>query len=193
MKDLNFFSSYSKKADKKRVDNYIVLYTLLILLVAGILIYGIYNFITISRLNNDIAYKKHELNTKLEDPKVKKIMGKEEDIEVLKEDIQKLNTLEKYVKDMDVIDEVLLEDIRDNIPSLVFIDSMTISKQNIKVEGKSKDKESIAQFQHNLNILDKFEQVFIPEILDGDGHYNFYLDFKLKEGEVNGIEAEKQQ
>ncbi len=193
MKDLNFFSSYSKKADKRKFDSSIILYAILLLIVSSVLIYGIYNFITIKKLNNDIAYKKHELNTKLDNPKVKKVMGKEEDIKLLKEDMEKLKALDKYVQDKDIINEILLEDIRENIPELLFISSLAINQDNIRIEGKSKNKEAIAQFAHNLKIIKKFDQVFVPQIMDNEGHYSFYLDLKLKEGEADGVETESQQ
>lgn len=193
MKDLNFFSSYSKKAGKKKVDSSVFLYVVLIVIIAGVSVYGIYNFISIKRLNNDIAFKENELNTKLDDPKVKKILGKEEDIRLLKEDMGKLKALDKYVHDKDIINEILLEDIKDNIPELLFINSLTLNQDNIRIEGKSKDKVAIAQFAHNLKILKKFDEVFVPQIMDNDSHYSFYLDLILKEGEADGTETQSQE
>ena len=60
MKDLNFFSSYSKKNNKKSFDKSIILYSFVILILIGVLSYGLYNFISIKKLNHDIEALKIE-------------------------------------------------------------------------------------------------------------------------------------
>ena len=191
MKDLNFFSSYSKKSDKKGLDKSIVLYGILILIIMGIFVYGLFNFISIKKLSDDVAAIKSEVETNLGNPKIKEILEKEQEIKVIMEDMSKLKALDKHVQDRDIVNELLLEDIRNNIPSLLFISSMIINQDSIRIEGKSKDKESIAQFEHNLRNIERFEQAFIPQVIDSDGHYSFYLDVKFKEGEADGVEVGK--
>ena len=192
MKDLNFFSSYSKKSDKRAFDKSVLLNVLLILVVIGVAAYGIYNYLYIKRLENDVALKQYELKTSLENPKIKRVLEKEEEIGVLKDDIKKLTALDKYVTDKDFINEVLLEDIRISIPSLLFIDTIAINKENVRIEGKSKDKKSIAQFEHNLRNIERFDKVFISEIIDNENHYDFYLDLDFKEEEEDESNAESQ-
>lgn len=192
MKDLNFFSSYSKKSDKKAFDKSALLQVMLILIIIGIAAYGIYNYLYIKRLGNDVALKQYELKTSLENPKIKKVLDREEEVKVLKGDIEKLKALDKYVSNKDFINEILLEDIRESIPSLLFIDTISISQDNVKIEGKSKDKKSIAQFEHNLKSNKKFDKVFISKIIDNENHYNFYLDLDFKEGEEDESNAENQ-
>ncbi len=186
MKDLNFFSSYSKKSNKKSFDKSIVLYGILILVIMGILIYGLSNFIAIKKLSNDVATINLELEANLKNTKIKEILDKEQQIKVIKEDMAKLKALDKYVQDRDVVNELLLEDIRNNIPSLLFISSMSVNPDGIRIEGKSKDKESIAQFEHNLRSMESFERVFISQVTDDNGHYSFYLDIRLKEENADG-------
>lgn len=189
MKDLNFFSSYSKKSDKRAFDRSVLLQVMLILIVIGVAAYGIYNFIYINRLQNDVAFKQHELNEKLGNPKVKKVLDREEEVKILKDDIEKLKALDKYVSDKDFINEILLEDIRESIPSLLFIDTISLNEDNVRLEGKSKDKKSIAQFEHNLRTNEKFEKVFVSEIIDNENHYNFYMELFIKEGEEDEPES----
>ena len=191
MKDLNFFSSYSKKSDKKGIDKSIVLYIILILIIMGILFYGMYNFISIRNLNHDIEALKIEAEAKNQSGKIKVALKKQQEIKAYKESISKLSVLDKYVRDRDIVNEILLEDIRVNIPADLFLDSMVISQDNIRIEGKSKDKESIAQFQHNLRGIERFEQVFVPQVLDVNGNYSFYLDIKFKEEKPDGSETSK--
>lgn len=189
MKDFNFFSSYSKKSDKKGMDKSIVLYGILTLIVMGIIIYGLFNFISIINLKREVAAISSELETNLKNPKIKEILDKEQKIKDIKVDMDKINALDKYIQERDVVNEHLLEDIKNNIPSLLFISSMTINQDSIKIEGKSKDKESIAQFEHNLINTERFDQVFIPQVTDDDGHYSFYIDIKLKEEKADGAKA----
>lgn len=189
MKDFNFFSSYNKKSDKKGMDKSIVLYGILTLIVMGIIIYGLFNFISIINLKREVAAISSELETNLKNPKIKEILDKEQKIKDIKVDMDKINALDKYIQERDVVNEHLLEDIKNNIPSLLFISSMTINQDSIKIEGKSKDKESIAQFEHNLINTERFDQVFIPQVTDDDGHYSFYIDIKLKEEKADGAKA----
>ena len=192
MKDLNFFSSYSKKNNKKSFDKSIILYSFVILILIGILSYGLYNFISIRKLNHEIEALKGEAEAKNQSAKIKVALKKQQEINAYKESISKLSVLDKYVCDRDVVNEILLGDIRVNMPADLFSDSIVISQDNIRIEGKSKDKESIAQFQHNLRDLESFEQVFISQVTDDNGHYSFYLDIKLKEESADGAEAAKQ-
>ncbi|MCQ1529807.1 PilN domain-containing protein [Lutispora saccharofermentans] len=191
MKDLNFFSSYSKKNNKKSFDKSIILYSFVILILIGVLSYGLYNFISIKKLNHDIEALKIEAEAKNQGAKIKVTLKKQQEINAYKESISKLSVLDKYVRDRDVVNEILLGDIGVNIPADLFLDSMVISQDNIRIEGKSKDKESIAQFQHNLKGIERFEQVFVPQMLDIDGNYSFYLDIKFKEEKPDGSEASK--
>ncbi len=183
MKDLNFFSSYSKKVDRKALDKYTLINLLLIVVVVGVAAYGIYNHLYIKRLQNDVAFKKNELKTTLENPKIKKVLIREEEVKGMKDDIEKIKALDEYISDKDFIDEVLLEDIRSSIPKLLFIDTISINQDNVRIEGKAKDKKSIAQFEHNLRNTEKFDKVFISEIIENDNHHAFYLDLDFKEGE----------
>ncbi|HCJ58274.1 MAG TPA: hypothetical protein DHV55_13655 [Clostridiaceae bacterium] len=63
---------------------------------------------------------------------------------------------------------------------------MSVNPDGIRIEGKSKDKESIAQFEHNLRSMESFERVFISQVTDDNGHYSFYLDIRLKEENADG-------
>lgn len=171
------------------MDKSIVLYGILTLIVMGIIIYGLFNFISIINLGREVVAISSELETNLRNPKIKEILDKEQKIKDIKVDMDKINALDKYIQERDVVNEHLLEDIKNNIPSLLFISSMTINQDSIKIEGKSKDKESIAQFEHNLINTERFDQVFIPQVTDDDGHYSFYIDIKFKEEKADGAEA----
>lgn len=192
MSDMNFFSSYTKKSEKKNTErSTVIINGIVILILIGILSYGTFNLLTIRNLSKDILALKTELEVSRKDPKISEIIAKEKDVSALKEDLSKLYALDKYVNDIDTVNEFVLEDIRVNTPPELFLASMTMSQEIIKIEGKSKDKESIAQFEHNLREIEGLDKVFIPRVTAENGHYSFYLDINLKEEMTDGAEAGK--
>lgn len=182
MKDLNFFSSYSKKKDK-RLNKESVLYVALSLIVLALLVYGIFNYIMIRKLNGDINAAVKQLEELNEDKKVKELKQKETEIAAFKENIAKVKTLDGYINSKDIINDFLLDDIESNMPPKVFLKSMDLRHDAIKISGTSQDKESIAQFQHNLREMGVFEELFIPQITQREDYLDFSIDIKFKQKE----------
>lgn len=190
MKDLNFFESYNKKREKTFNKDFI-LYAAIGLLIFSILSYAIINYIEIKKLRADVLVLEKEVEYKNKDKKIKEILDKEKDINELKLKIDNLNNLDDYVTKNDIINETLLYEINKSIPDTIFLNSMVINTNAIKIEAKSKDKKSIAQFEHNLNEINDFEEIFIPQIISYENYYGFTIDIKLKEENIDGVEAEK--
>lgn len=190
MKDLNFFESYNKKREKTfSID--IIIYIIIGMLIFSILSYSIINYIEIRKLESNVILLEKEVESKNKDKRIKEILDKEKDINELKQKIDKLSSLDDYVAKNDIINEILLYQINKSIPDTVFLNSMVINTNAIKIEAKSKDKKSIAQFEHNLNEINDFEEIFIPQIINYEDYYSFTIDIKLKEENADGVEAEK--
>ncbi len=187
MKDLNFFSSYNKKQEKG-IDKQSILNVFLLVSFIGIICYGSYNFYTIKKLNSNISSMQNQITVKKNDPKYNEILEKKNKIKDLRDNISKIMSIDKYLDERDVLNEFLLSDIENNLPSKVFLKSMVLNPDIIKIEGNSQDKESIAQFQHNLIELGLFQEVFIPQIVDNIDSFSFIMDIKYKE-EQDGAKA----
>lgn len=192
MKDLNFFSSYNKKKEKLLTkDN--ILYSFLFLVMLAVITYGSMNFYNIKRLNRDISMLQNQILTIKSDSKINEILDKEDQIIKYRDSISKLKKMDEYINKKNVINEDLLMGLEDNLPPKVFLKSIIFNTDSIKLEGKSKDKDSIAQFQYNLNSIKSFGEIFIPHITDEIDSFGFVMDIKYKEENLNGAETGKLQ
>lgn len=180
MGDINFFSYYIKK-NKNVLKEHNIFYCFLVICIIGIICYGLLNNIKIRNLTNEVELLEKYFITLNEDDRLKEIIDIKENIRVLKENEESLNALENYVNNRDFINEQLLEEIKSSIPEKVFLDYISINIDSIRIEGKAKDKESISQFQHELNQNAHFTKVFIPEIVKEDAYFTFYLDIWMEE------------
>lgn len=189
MKDLNFFSSYNKKRVKV-INKTIVFYGFIVALISIIIIYALLNFMSIRKLNNEVSILKEKYEVLNNDEKIKEINSREQYIRLTKENLETLNALDSYVNERDIINGPLLEEIRESIPQNIFLDSILINIDNIRIEGKSKDKESISQFQYNLSLSEDFNSVFIPEVILEDSFYSFYIDITLGEEKTIGTQVQ---
>jgi len=193
MNDMNFFSPYNSKRAKKDIEKPVIFIKgLAVLVLIGIIAYGAFNHLSIRRLGKEINALNTELEAVRKDPRLEGIMAMEKEAALLKEDLSGLYALDKYIESRDTINEFLLEAIRVNTPAELFLDAMLMNQQSIKIEGKSKDKESIAQFEHNLREAEGLEKVFVSQVTNENGYYSFYMDIDLKGEMPDGAETGKQ-
>ena len=193
MNDMNFFSPYNSKRAKKNIEKPVIFIKgLAVLVLIGIIAYGAFNHFSIRRLGKEIIALNTELEAARKDPRLEGIIAMEKEAALLKEDLSGLYALDKYIESRDTINEFLLEAIRVNTPAELFLDAMRMNQQSIKLEGKSKDKESIAQFEHNLREAEGLEKVFVSQVTNENGYYSFYMDIDLKGEMPDGAETGKQ-
>ncbi len=190
MKDFNFFSSYSRKNERKTADKTILIINgLVILIVLGIMSCSMVNFITIRKLNKDIDILNAELEISRKNPKISEILEKNKEASRLKGELSKIYALDSQAEKRDAVSGFILEAVKDCTPSELFLKSMVVNQSGIRIEGRSKDKESIARFGHNLSALEKLNKVFIPQIKAADGYFSFYLEIELGEEMPDGVET----
>ncbi|HPL54649.1 MAG TPA: PilN domain-containing protein [Bacillota bacterium] len=191
--DMNFFSSYNKKSEKKGTGkSTAIIRVISVLIFVAVFSIGIYNFFIIKKLKNEVQYLNAELNVVMKDPRLPEIMDKKRQISDYKEKLSKIAALDRYIESLDIVNEYMLEDIRSNMPSELFLKSMVMTQDGVKAEGVSKDKDSIAQFGYNLSKIMGLEKVFVPQITDEEDCFAFYLDIDLKEEKKDGAKAKKQ-
>lgn len=189
MKDLNFFSTYSKRTERK-VNKNLLFYSIVILVTLSMVFYYAYNFVLMRRANKDLLASKTQIEEIETNEKIKDVLDKEAKIEELKEDVARLKALDDYVKEKDIINEGLLLTITNAIPGGLYLRNMVLNVDSISIDGKALDKEAVAQFQHNLNKLDVFETIFVPGITYNENYYSFNMNIKFREEDKDERKAE---
>jgi type IV pilus assembly protein PilN len=192
MKDLNFFEPYIEKKEFK-IDKELIFYGTMVLIVLCMIFYGIINQIKIAKLNREVAKLKLEAEDESIEKRIEELKFQEEEIAGIKEKVEQLKIVDKYIEDRDIINEYLLQNITSRTPEEVFLKSMSLDTLSIQIEGISKDKYSIAEFEHSLKSTIGFEESFISNISFEDGYYNFSLNIKLKDEDDNGDENRTQE
>ncbi|MGF7056987.1 PilN domain-containing protein [Brassicibacter mesophilus] len=185
MNDMNFFQYYYEKKENC-LNKDTILYGIIILLMIGIVGYVSFNFVKISRLTAEAAALKQQVEIKKADKKITEILQKEREINEFGEKLMRLKILDEYINSNDIINEYLLDAITMRVPETVFLNSMTLTSNSITIEGTSKDKIAISDFQHRLGELEQFETIFIPTILHQNNYYSFIMSIQLQEGRENG-------
>jgi len=185
VKDLNFFESYNKNKDKHLGKDFI-LYGLAILFALGIILYSIINIVLISKLNSEVAILKQQVEVKKSNNKINEILEKENEIGELRKKFEQIRQVDDFIDTSNIVNEYLLDFITERVPENVFLNSMVFNANLITLDGVSKDKKSISDFQHKLVEIDYFEDIFIPAISYENDFYLFSMNIKPKEVDVVG-------
>lgn len=185
MNDLNFFQSYNLKRERKFNKDYLF-YGIMGLVIIGIMFYGLFNMMKIKKISKEVAILKQQLEISKSNPKIIEILEKEAKIEELTEKFKHLKSMDDYINSNDLINEYLLDSITERVPETIFLNSIDLNTNTITIDGISKNKKSISDFEHELGEIESFEEVFIPSIFQKDNYFQFTLNVKLREGEVYG-------
>lgn len=195
--DLNFFEPFLKDIKKKEKKPsgglgglVIILLILLILAVAGL---TTYNMMSISNIQKIIEEYEVELN----DP------SKLEQLKIVEENIQKLDTIKKErmllmsvdlgARSIDSVTRHLIDLIAANVTENLYLTQIDVSLKEISLSGKSLTRLEVAQFEYNLRQTGLFDAIYVESINQlgenvGDTHYEFSMRFKAN-SKVYGLEA----
>ncbi len=78
------------------------------------------------------------------------------------------------------VSSVLIEDIKDSIPSSLFLKDFSIIDDKLVITGYALSANSVAKFQNNLLKTDRISEVFVSDITNELGNYNFTLTAKVR-------------
>ena len=184
MKDLNFFELYIEKKEFK-IDREIIIFFVAIIFVLSIITYSILNQVRISRLTKRVSNLKSQVETPNIKEKVENLQLQEDEINYLSEKIEKLNMIDEYVLESDVINEYFLQTITSRTPENIFLNAIDINTSLISIQGTSRDKYSVAEFEHSIKNTEGFIATFISDIYLDNGYYNFSLNIKLRDEDDN--------
>ena len=180
MKDFNFFEGYSKKKIKLNSKNALI-YMIISIVIIVFVSYPIFNLYKINKLNNEIAVLKESLGENYSDKESERIDLKKSTIDDLNHKLNSLKNINESIKNTEIINEYLIYTITLAVPEDVFLKSINITEENINIDGVAQNQASIAQLQYNLRSIESFYDIFIPNISNNQGLFEFSITILLQE------------
>lgn len=177
--EYNFFEPFLKedKPERKSSNLNLLIFIGIILTVGFIGASFGYTFFEKRNLNQEIA----EIDQFFEDDSIKakivEIDSKLAEIEDIKMKQQYLQYLEKDMKNIDIVNDQLLDFIKKEVVQDLSIEQLSIDNGKINLNGVSLTKMGIAQFEHDLRNSGNFYEVFVPSITKEDAFFNFNIEF----------------
>lgn len=155
----------------------------LVLVVAAILTVGLigatfgYTLVERNKLNNEIA----EIDAYFADESIKvqiaEVDAKLAEIADIKLKQQYLQYLEQDMKNVDIVNDKLLDFIKKEVVKDLTIEALSIEKGQVNLQGLSLKKLGIAQFEYDLRNSGNFYEVFVPSIQKQDSYFKFDMNF----------------
>ncbi|WP_432665235.1 PilN domain-containing protein [Wukongibacter baidiensis] len=187
MKDFNFFSSFieTKKTSQYK---YAIYGVILALIVVGLGSFNYINFLKAKELEKDAMNLKEYLNSQEVTEKLKEVEKKKKDIAIMEKYYTTLEEININIDSIDVVKSGLMEEISATIPKDLFIRNMILSYEGMQLQGISKKRLPIAEFEHNLKKLDIFNKVHVTSInqeSEDSDNYMFTMIFTFKDVSKN--------
>lgn len=191
MKDINFFSPYIGKR-KIEFNNKFFLAMLFLIFSISIIGYGVINQLQINKLSE----KNLEFQKVAEDPevlkKVEAIRKEEEELRRSEAEIQSIKLLKDSLEEKDFIGSDYIEKIINRRPDDLFFTSLNITSESINMTGISNNRLSIAEFTKGLKTIDRFENLFVTDIIKEETDYKFELESNFIEEEGEDVSDEEE-
>lgn len=180
-KDINFFSPYQgKKKDEKNQNMYVYsLLGLLVTIVVGTLLWNSISLVLVDK-------KIEEYEVKLSAPEMQEKIKESDEVN------SKLDALDSYSKELDIISEAVhsrdvvttnvLDKLSSTLPSEVTFNSINITNTEISIQAESTNRNAIGEIEYNLKHLDNIQDVYIGGI-SGVEKYTFDIKCILKDVE----------
>lgn len=190
MKDFNFFSIYvdGKKNLRRKVLK-TVLGLLFLVLVFGS-IFAFYH-LKIIRLKAQLTNLEADITSKERIEGVNRYKETTKKIEILNQYYTAIDGINVQINEISNIKTEFLRGIEETFPEDIYIKVMSATSSEIRMQGVSKSRVAIAEFQHNLKNIEEFIDVYVsvlnkePDITD---NYIFTISCILKEVVENEAE-----
>ena len=190
MVDLNFFEPYVDRRELK-FDRNVLLYIILGLCIIGIAALGVYNQIQINTLQAQALSRRQVAEEPKRLEKYKEIKELEHQMAVFKEEMENIVKMDKSIAKTNRISENLIYEIKSRMPEDLFLTNFNANGREIEISGVAKDTDSIAKFSKSISNINDVESVFISNIDNLDGNYNFVLNTTFKDVNIDDEEAEQ--
>ena len=185
MRDTNFFEPY---IDKKEIDfkgKKMVLLVIASTLTVALILFPIVNKIRFYRMNKEITRIDAEINSSQNKIRKSQVEGKRQEIADLKEKDKTLELIADDFYKRDNVGDFLVLSITDAMTDGMFLKSIDITGDELMVSGIAKEKKDIARLERNFRRVVYFQDVFIPSITLNENYYEFGVNIKINNEEVN--------
>lgn len=185
--DFNFFSHeiYSKRSTRKRSIQLGVMVLIFLMLIAGVYFYFEYAIHSaqeqIDSLDEFLALEEVDANRRL-------VAEKKQEINELKRHSAALKSFLENIQRKDIIGIEYINQLTSAIPQGLFFESITLTTEQIHIQGKSPNRQIIAEYLNNMQALELFQDVHVPSITtiseeedNEQGEYSFVMTCILKD------------
>ncbi len=193
MSDLNFFEPYIEKRELK-FNRMILLYSLLVICLAGVVGKGAYNQLQIVMLQGQVEGKRDVAEDPTTVEKYNEIKQLENEMVVFKEEVDRIVEMDKSIAKTDIVSSDLMSEIKSKMPADLFLTNFSVTGREMQISGVSKDSNSIAEFSKGLKTVKDVEYVFVSSITNNkeESNYNFVLTTTFKEVNIDEQATENQ-
>lgn len=193
MSDLNFFEPYIEKRELK-FNRMILLYSLLVICLAGVVGKGAYNQLQIVMLQGQVEGKRDMAEDPTTVEKYNEIKQLENEMVVFKEEVDRIVEMDKNIAETDIVNGDLMSEIKSKMPADLFLTNFSVTGREMQISGVSKDSNSIAEFSKGLKTVKDVESVFVSSINNNkeESNYNFVLTTTFKEVNIDEQATENQ-
>lgn len=136
-----------------------------------------YTIVEKNKLSNEIA----EIDAYFADESIKvqiaEVDAKLAEIADIKLKQQYLQYLEQDMKNIDIVNDKLLDFIKKEVVKDLAIETLNIEKGKVHLQGLSLKKLGIAQFEYDLRNSGNFYEVFVDSIQKQDSFFKFDMNF----------------
>lgn len=187
MNDFNFFSAYS---EVKKGAN--IKYTYVIAAAAVIVAsLAVFYLVTANRINS-LNRELKEMDDFLASGDTLKQSADYNDrkrkLEVMNKYYESVEGISSAILSADCAGSEIINKITASMPKDVFFQNITMESGSIQLQGVSRGRTPVAEFQHNLNTLGAFESVYISSIAqeaEDSSNYRFTMKCTLKDVSQN--------
>ena len=177
MRDFNFFSPYIEvKRDFKNKSLSAVASAFVLAAVIGSIYYHYHS--KIINLEKELDSMEAYLHSKKVAQSLEQVKDMRKKLELANQYYDAVKKIHDDINSMNVINSSLVEDIALKVPSDIFIENMSITTDGLMIEGISKTRTSVAEFEHHLYDLDRVGRVYVSVIQvesEESDNYSFNL------------------
>jgi len=200
LKDINLFKQYKKSKNVVNLNS--GKYVLSVCLLCLIILFGAFYMYTDNRIRNisieiDIMEKKLTTPENVEGLRI--YNETKNQVNIMKTYISAVDAIENSIEKTSYINGGFLTLMNSTLPANTFLQNMNITENGVQIIGIAKNREEIAEYQHNLKSLGIFDEVFIANISsieqqnlvttgtesENEGNFNFALECRRKGATAN--------
>lgn len=185
LRDTNFFEPYIEKKEFDFKGKGMIIFVVTGIIVILLILSPIVNMIRISKMNKEIIKIEDELNSTQNKVKKESFENKRQEIIELKDKEETLDLIAGDFYKRDNVGDFLVHSITDSMTGTMFLKNMDINGDEIVVSGIAKEKADIARLERNFRRIIYFNDVFIPSIKLNEDFYEFSVNIKINNEEVN--------